>query len=114
MRGLGDPLQVDMAKLSVQYDLGETERQLAAYDGLSHLRVRARGAVLTIESGPRDDPHPHARLRRETATLWSLEMAGCSGRWEPTGLRDARAKLVQALVEQFGWVLEPIGEPGTD
>lgn len=96
-----------MAALSAQYDVGDTQRQLAEYEGLSHLRVRARGAVLTIESGPENDPHAHARLRRETVSLWSLDMAGRGGRWESTGLRDLRPTLVTALVEQFGWVLTP-------
>ena len=105
-----------MAALTAKYDAGETERQLAEYVGLSHLRVRVRGAVLTLESGPSEEPHAHARLRRVSATLWSLEIAGRGGRWEQTGLRDTRAKLVLALVEQFGWVLEPVAawEPGTN
>ena len=105
-----------MAALTAKYAVGDTERQLAEYEGLSHLRVRVRGAVLTIESGPPADPHRHARLRRETVNLWSLHMAGHGGRWQPTGLRDVRAKIVVALVEQFGWVLEPVvaWEPGAD
>lgn len=105
-----------MATLTARHHLGDTQRQLAKYEGLSHLRVRARGALLTIESGPPEEPHPHARLRRVSATLWSLEVAGHRGRWERTGLRDLRAKIVLALVEQFGWLLEPVTpwEPGTD
>jgi hypothetical protein len=83
------------------------ERQLHEYEGLGHLRVSARGDVLTIESGPKTDPVRHARLRRETVSLWSLEMATHSGRWEPTPLRDTKDRLVVALVEQFGWVLTP-------
>ncbi|MBM4345410.1 MAG: hypothetical protein FJ100_18720, partial [Deltaproteobacteria bacterium] len=40
-----------------------------------HLRVRARGDLLTIESGDKADPTRHARLRRDTATQWTLEIA---------------------------------------
>jgi hypothetical protein len=83
------------------------ERQLHEYEGLGHLRVSARGEMLTIESGPKEDPVRHARLRRETVSLWTLEMAARAGRWEPTHLRDTMDKLLVALVEQFGWVLTP-------
>lgn len=94
------------------------EQQLHEYEGLGHLRVRARGEVLTIESGPDADPVRHARLRRETVNLWGLEVAGYGGRWEPTPFRDTKERLVAALVEQFGWVLTPRDEtpwePGTN
>lgn len=94
------------------------ERQLHEYEGLGHLRVRARGDVLTIESGPDKDPVRHARLRRETVHLWTLDMAGRGASWEPTALRDTADRLVAALVEQFGWVLTPQDEtpwePGTN
>ena len=94
------------------------ERQLHQYEGLDHLRVRARGDVLTIESGPPSDPVRHARLRRETVDFWGLEVAGYGGRWEPTPYRDTKDRLITALVEQFGWVLTPRDEmslePGTN
>jgi len=86
------------------------ERQLHEYEGLGHLRVRARGEVLTIESGPAEDPTQHARLRRLTVSLWTLEMAARGGRWEPTPFRATKELLVTALVEQFGWVLTPQDE----
>ena len=84
------------------------ERRLAQYDGLDHLRVRARGAVLTIESGPQDDPVRHARLRRDTVHLWILEMPARGGRWERTPFRDNLDTLVPLLVETFGWTLSPL------
>lgn len=83
------------------------ERQLHEYRGLEHLRVRARGDVLTIESGPTTDSVRHARLRRESVNLWGLEIAGYGGRWEPTPYCDTKDRLIAALVEQFGWVLTP-------
>ena len=69
--------------------------------------MRVRGEVLTIESGPDDDPTRHARLRRETVHLWRLDMAARGGRWEATPFRDTADKLVAMLVERFGWVLTP-------
>ena len=76
--------------------------------GHEHLRVRRRGALLTIESGPQDDPVTHVRLRRDTAELWTLEMATHTGRFEQTPFRDRLEPLLEMLVEQFGWTLEPI------
>jgi len=94
------------------------EQQLHEYEGLGHLRVTARGDVLTIESGPPKDPVRHARLRRQTVNLWTLDMATRGGRWEPTPFRDTKDRLVVVLVEQFGWVLTPQHEtpwePGTN
>lgn len=66
------------------------------------------GGERTLESGPVGDPFAHARLRRLSATLWTLEMPTRSGRWDPTGIRDTVDNVVAALAEQFGWTLEPI------
>jgi hypothetical protein len=76
--------------------------------GFEHLRVRARGMVLTIESGPEDDPIKHARFKRDTVHLWILQVADHKGRFSPTGLRNDLPTLVDILVRDFGWVLEPI------
>ncbi|PKN57084.1 MAG: hypothetical protein CVU56_12905 [Deltaproteobacteria bacterium HGW-Deltaproteobacteria-14] len=82
--------------------------RLSSREGLGHLRVRARGPVLTIESGPEEDPVQHARLRRDTVHLWVLEMPARGGRWERTPFRAQLDALEELLVEQFGWCLEPI------
>lgn len=107
-----------MPALPARLQASSIEAKLQQYDGLGHLRVRARGQVLTIESGSETEPTSHARLRRDTVSLWTLEMPARGGRWEPTGLRDTSDRLVTALVEQFGWALQPIDdspwEPGTD
>ena len=75
--------------------------------GLEYLRVRKRGDLLIVESGPADDPIKHARLRRDTVHLWILEIADHKGRWEFTGLRDQRDKLLAALITEFPWILTP-------
>lgn len=81
----------------------------------SHIRTRARGETLILESDPPDDPTPHARLRRDTIHLWYLEMPGRGGRWEPTGIRGTRAELLEALVGQFPWMMMDHGaEPATN
>lgn len=75
--------------------------------GFEHLRVRRRGAVLTIESGDKRDPVAHARLRRNTVHLWCLEMPTAAGEWEPTPYRDTMDNLVALLTTQLSWSLAP-------
>lgn len=76
--------------------------------GFEHLRVRKRGDLLIVESGPVADPSPHARFRRETVNLWRLEMPTHTGRWEVTPFRDLLDRLVQDLVTNFPWTLTPL------
>ena len=87
-------------------DAHAVARQLEEH-GLPHLRARKYGPLVFIESGPDDDPIPHARLRRDTVHLWTLEVATHTGRWEKTGLRDLRAALVDLLVTTFPWIVAP-------
>jgi hypothetical protein len=75
---------------------------------LKHLRVRARADVLTIESGPARDAHPHARLRRETVSLWRLEMPTHTSKWQPTPHRGLLDEVVRQLIEEYGWTLEAL------
>jgi hypothetical protein len=82
--------------------------QLHRHEGLAHLRVRKHGATLVLESGPKDDPVKHARIIRDTVSLWRLEIADHRGRWGPTGTRTTRDSVVDTLVTQFGWVLTDI------
>ena len=83
----------------VQQDLAER--------GFDHLRVRRRGDLLILESGPADDPVRHARLRRVTVGLWTLECATHVGQWQPTGLRDQLDPLLDQLTTTLSWVLQP-------
>jgi hypothetical protein len=76
--------------------------------GLKHLRARKHGYLVIIESGPPEDPIAHARLRRDTVHLWTLEIATHMGRWEKTGYRDLRDKLLELLVSAFPWTIAPL------
>jgi len=80
----------------------------ATYEGLDHLRVRRRGNLVTVESGPTQDPIPHARFRRVAVHIWVLEMATPTARWQPTGMRDQLKALLDALINDFGWTLTRI------
>ena len=86
----------------------EVVEQLAEYEGLDHLRARKRADLLTLESGPKDDPVPHTRFRRVGVHKWQLEMPTHTGRWQRTPIRAQLTELVDAVVTQFGWMLAPI------
>ena len=81
---------------------------LTRYPHLRHLRVRRRADVLTLESGPKDDPIDHVRFRRVTIHLWNAEVASHTGRWQPSGLRGRLDILLQSFVNDFSWTLMPI------
>jgi len=99
-----------MPKLAAEkYDVEGTVSFFARQAGdFSHLRVRKHGDLVVIESGPDDDPIPHARLRRVTKQWWTLEMPTHTGRWQKTGLRAQRLAVLQTLVDDFGWMLAPL------
>lgn len=88
-------------------DVFTVESFLALYPDLGHLRVRRRGDLLTLESGPPEAPRRHARLRRVTVHLWLLEMPASSDRWNLTPFRDQLKALLVMLVHQFPWTLAP-------
>jgi hypothetical protein len=86
----------------------QVSQAFAAYDGLEHLRARRRADLVVVESGPQDDPIPHARFRRVAVRVWVLEMATHTGRWQPSGVRGPLAPLVETLIQDFGWTLSPL------
>lgn len=92
----------------IQHDVSTVERWLKKHPDLAHIRVRKRGNLLILESGPKDDPVPHARIRRTESGTWALEMPHRS-RWEPTPYQDREQEpLLDLLRDAFGWMLMPI------
>lgn len=88
-------------------DADDLREWIAAREGLDHLRVRRRAALLTLVSGDEADPIQHARFRRATVHLWTLECATHTG-FERTGFRDTLPHLFELLISTFPWVLAPI------
>jgi len=86
----------------------QVAQAFATYDGLEHLRVRRCADLVVVESGQADDPIPHARFRRVAVHLWVLEMATHTGRWQPSGVRGSLERLVEALINDFGWTLSRV------
>ena len=97
-----------MTKLAVErFDIEGTDAFFQSCEGFEHLRSRKRGPVLTVASGPADDPIQHVRLRRVTKQWWEVEAPTSSGRWQRTALRGLRIDLLDALVTDFGWLMAP-------
>lgn len=76
--------------------------------GLTHLRARKRASLLTVESGPEDDPIAHFRLRRLDARTWGLEFPARGTKWERTPFADVLSELVNTVVSNFGWMVQPL------
>ncbi len=74
--------------------------------GLEHLRVRRRGARLTIVTpSTGGGTTKHARLTALPRQEWALDFADHRGRWTPTPFAGELSDLVATMVEQFPWVL---------
>lgn len=78
--------------------------------GAAHLRVRKYGASILVESGSEHAMVKHFRLRRDTIHLWCLDMATHRGAWERTPFRASIDELVQTVLDDFSWMLTPIGD----
>jgi len=97
-----------MPKLKAEeFDLDVVEEALESLQ-LPHLRARKRGAAIIVESGPKQDPLKHFRLRRDTAQYWLLDIANHQGRWEPTPYREPLGNLVRRVAEDFPWVVADV------
>lgn len=84
---------------------------LEKLEGLEHLRARRRAEVLTLESGPKNDPIAHVRFRRVGVHKWQLEMPTHGERWLPTPYRDQLLALVDVILKEFAWTLESHDAP---
>jgi hypothetical protein len=97
-----------MPKHSAEELHASSLKTLVEARNLTHLRVRRRGPLLVLESGPEDDPVPHVRFRRQGAHIWQLEFATHKGTWELTPLRGTLRETFELVERDFGWTLEPI------
>lgn len=104
-----------MPKLSASLaDAGVLQAVLDRRSDLNHLRVQRRGATLTLVSGAADDPVPHIRLVRQSATLWRVDMVTHSGRWQQTPFAGPLPDVVLSVAGAFGWALAPLDNPHPD
>jgi hypothetical protein len=73
--------------------------------GYDHLRARAAGTAVLIESGPGDDPIPHARLTRLSDEDWRIDFPTPTGAWERTPYTGPRGNLVAEIHQNAPWTL---------
>jgi len=74
--------------------------------GFTHLKVeRRRGDHLVIYSKEDGQKISRARLTETSPDSYQLGFADHTGRWESTPFFGTIPELVQALIEQFSWVL---------
>jgi len=98
-----------MTSLRAEEDhVEDVEDFLATRKELEHLRARRRADAIIIESGPKAEPTPHARLRRISVSRWSLDMPDHRGRWEPTPYAGLLKPLLTQLVDDFPWALASV------
>ena len=84
---------------------GTVENFLAVRPELSHVKVRVRGNILTLESVDEDGTtYPLARLKKKSVHRWDLQMPTRRG-WEPTFIDGTAEELMRILVEKFPWAL---------
>lgn len=84
--------------------VGSVECFLAERPELSHIKVRVRGNVLTLESIEEGITYPHARFKRISVHKYMLEMP-VKTRWECTFIEGTVDELLEILVEKFPWCL---------
>lgn len=96
-----------MPKLTADHYVTDLEEMLEEHPGLAHIRVRKRADTLTLVSGPKDDPVVHARFRRETKAIWSLDMPTHMGVWQPTPFEGSLEELFDTVIHTFPWTVAP-------
>jgi hypothetical protein len=64
--------------------------------------------LLILESGPKENPFRHTRLRRIPSGEWLVEMPNRS-RWQSTPFADTDLEpLLDLVYDTFGWMLANI------
>lgn len=90
-----------------EMDKSHLESLLKQFEGLSHLEVRARGDLMTLDSIDKfGNKYSHARLRRKSIHQWFLEMP-TKNKWESTFMEGTIEELIELLIEKFPWFLAP-------
>lgn len=88
-------------------DVMVVEAYLEDHAELAHLRVRKRGDLLILESGPRGDVITHVRLRRVTKQWWTPELPSNGGAWSHLPVRLPIREALDLLQSEFPWLLTP-------
>lgn len=86
--------------------------QIAAGDvAMQHLRFVTRGGRVIVVSSEPPDVETHARFTRIAGDRWTLDIFTHNGRWQPTGFTGTPTDLLQALSDDFPWLVMPRDNP---
>jgi len=85
----------------------QLEDLLAGESALSHLQIKKRGASLSLHSGQSPNENKHARFTHLRGPIWGLSFPHHSGRWETTPFTGSLEELLQTLVNDFSFFLDP-------
>ena len=89
-----------------EFHVAVVQEFLDDHRGLKHLRPRKRGDTIVLESGPKGDAIPHARVRRLTSQWWGLELPDRQNRWGSIPfVRAPLGEVLDLLRQQFPWML---------
>jgi hypothetical protein len=73
--------------------------------GLTHLHAMVHGKHIIIYSSYDGEKEPRARLSQTRPDVFRLSMSDQKGRWEATPYIRTTDKLLEILLEQFGFTL---------
>jgi hypothetical protein len=92
-------------RFKAEISKGSVENFLAERPEHSHVKVRIRGNVLTLEPVEEDGTiYPRARFKKKSVHMWDQKMPARRG-WEPTFIEGTARELMEVLVEKFPWIL---------
>lgn len=80
---------------------------LERHEKLEHLCVKKWGKHLTLYSNEGKEQHNHARLTWLGGQSWGLSLPNWIGRWERTPFMGTMKEIIETLVEDLGFHLEP-------
>ncbi len=90
-----------------EFDAEDLQMLVASREGLDHIVVKKHGKSLKLMSEGPDRLEPHARFTRIGRDRWRLDLPSHTGRWEQTPFSGSMDELLDTLIGQLGWHLEP-------
>ena len=99
MRGLETMAENQLKAISLEIESFIHQR------GLTHLYVMVHGKHMIIYSTYDGEKEPRARLSQIRPDVFRLSMADHRGRWETTPYIGTTNKLLEMLLEEFGFAL---------
>lgn len=93
--------------LFAQFAAEDLQMLVDKREGLGHIKVKKHGKSLKLMSDGPDGLEPHARFTDIGRDLYRLDLPGHNGRWRQTPYSGSMEELLDTLIGQLGWHLEP-------